>query len=103
MEVLSKRYGGTNDTTEVEDSPINCNELALLVFSGVRQHKGTLGRPEQTGANAEDGTGGNDKCTCIAMNVYSPDSELESAMCRVSLENLQVGADVERITCTTKK
>jgi hypothetical protein len=52
-----KSYQLANDGTHVENTPEPGKVVALLVLMGVGNHDGTLGSPEQTGADTEQGTG----------------------------------------------
>lgn len=69
MEVLSQRYRRTNDSAQVEDTPEDPNELALLAFSSIGQHHGALSGPEQTSTDTKNSTSSDNKTTSMWMNV----------------------------------
>ena len=72
MEVGTERHGGTNNSSEVENGPENCNEFSLVPFSRVRHHKGSLGCPKQSSAKSKDSTSGNDKGFGMGVDVQDP-------------------------------
>jgi hypothetical protein len=55
-----KAYQTADDTSEVEYYPEPGYVAALILLVGIGHHDGALSRPEDTGANAEPGTGEHD-------------------------------------------
>lgn len=49
-------YQTADDSSQVEDAPEPSKICALLVFRGVRDHDGTLRRPQQTSADTQPDT-----------------------------------------------
>jgi hypothetical protein len=75
VEVYSQRNGGSNNSAEIENTPEDTDKSSLLNLSGVREDEGTLGRPQQAGANAENSTSSNDKPTSITVYIHSTVSD----------------------------
>lgn len=72
VKVLSERDRRAYDAAEVEYGPKDADEFALLVFGGVGEHQRTLRGPQQTCADPEYAACGDDKPTCVFMNVDCP-------------------------------
>jgi len=70
MEILSKRYRSTDDSTQVKNTPENANESSLLVLGSISQHQRTLRRPEKACADSEDCTSSDDESSGMRMDVH---------------------------------
>lgn len=76
MEVSTKGYRCSYNTTEVENCPEDTDEATLLVFRRVREHKGTLSGPEQPCTNTENSTGCNHEGASMGVDVHGPETSL---------------------------
>lgn len=69
VKVLAEGHRRPDYTAQVEDGPEDADELPLLILGGVRQHQRTLSRPEQAGADAQNGSCTNDKAAGVGMDI----------------------------------
>ena len=69
VDVLGERDEGANDGAQVEDDPEPRNVAALAVLGRVRHHDGSLGSPEQTRADTEEGAGEDDEADILGVRV----------------------------------
>lgn len=72
MEVSAEGNRGSQDSTQVEDTPEDSDKLALLGLSGVGQHDRSLCGPKGTGTDTENSTSSDDEGTSTGVDVHCP-------------------------------
>src|SRR5882762_2267059 len=102
--VLCERDAGTDDTSQVENSPEDSDEFALLRFRGVRHHEGLLCGPQKTSTNAKNSTCANDEWTCFGVDVHGAASKYQvTTSDQIDWMSVQERTNVQGVPRAAKK
>jgi hypothetical protein len=69
MEIPSQGNCSTDNPTQIKDGPENSDKFALLILSGIRKHKRSLGSPKQASTEAKYSPGRNNETFRVLMDV----------------------------------